>query len=387
MNNHARQLLCTQGRTLRVSQFFSSPYQRRSFRILIALFQGRTLRVGADGRPHLSHAATKSASALSRFLNSYRWNARAIIRQTRRAAIDSLFAYYATRRGRRPRLLVMLDLTTLEKAGRFVDLGEIRTLNKKRGLHLVMMYLVAGPLRLPWALRVWRGRGSRSACELAVALLRTLPSRLTRRFRVLVLADSGFGSVEFLEAVHALEFDVVVGMGRSRRTTDGRALPRLRTGERVRLRGMSFPVTVARYRVRRREGLETRFVVATFVASGRTLSRWGRRRWRIEGFFKTAKGRFGLARFAQGTKLGVYRFLVLSLLGFVLSQWRVWSTPSGVWPAWGAVATALRRLLLPDPANPTLVVRAELLLELERLRPHLETAETPWGAVGLLGWA
>ena len=84
----------------------------------------------------------------------------------------------------------MLDLTTLGKAGRFVDLGEIRTLNKKRGLHLVMICLVADP----------------PACGLAVALLRTLPSRLTRRFRVPVLADSGFGSVESLEAVPALEF-------------------------------------------------------------------------------------------------------------------------------------------------------------------------------------
>ena len=211
-----------------------------------------------------------------------------------------------------------------------------------------MMYLVAGPLRLPWALRVWRGRGSRSACELAVALLRTLPSRLTRRFRVLVLADSGFGSVEFLEAVHALEFDVVVGMGRSRRTTDGRALPRLRTGERVRLRGMSFPVTVARYRVRRREGLETRFVVATFVASGRTLSRWGRRRWRIEGFFKTAKAASAWhASLRDEARSVPVSGAVASGVCAVAVEGVEHSF--GVWPAWGAVATALRRLLLPDP--------------------------------------
>ena len=28
---------------------------------------------------------------------------------------------------------------------------------------------------------------------------------------------------------------------------------------------------------------------------------WGRRRWQIEGFFKTAKHRFGLHRFGQQT--------------------------------------------------------------------------------------
>ena len=82
----------------------------------------------------------------------------------------------------------MLDLTSLEKAGRFMDLGLVRTLIKKRGLHLVLMYLVVGPLRIPWALRVWRGKGSKSASELAVTLLRTLPRRLTRRFSVLVFA-------------------------------------------------------------------------------------------------------------------------------------------------------------------------------------------------------
>jgi hypothetical protein len=31
---------------------------------------------------------------------------------------------------------------------------------------------------------------------------------------------------------------------------------------------------------------------------------WGRRRWAIEGFFKTAKHRFGLHRFGQQTLLG-----------------------------------------------------------------------------------
>ena len=44
---------------------------------------------------------------------------------------------------------------------------------------------------------------------------------------------------------------------------------------------------------------ETCFVVATFKAEGRILARWGKHRWRIEAFFKTAKERFGLARFGQ----------------------------------------------------------------------------------------
>lgn len=44
--------------------------------------------------------------------------------------------------------------------------------------------------------------------------------------------------------------------------------------------------------------------------------RWGKRRWQIEGWFKTAKHRFGLHRFGQGTLLGMYRWIILSLIAF-----------------------------------------------------------------------
>jgi hypothetical protein len=50
------------------------------------------------------------------------------------------------------------------------------------------------------------------------------------------------------------------------------------------------------------------------------MARWGKRRWQIEGFFKTSKHRFGLHRFEQGTRTGVYRWLALSLLAFVLAH-------------------------------------------------------------------
>ena len=60
-------------------------------------------------------------------------------------------------------------------------------------------------------------------------------------------------------------------------------------------------------------------------------------------------------------------------LPFVLSQWGAWSTPVGSWPDWREMALVLRRVLLPE------VVYAELLAELERLRPYLEAAEAPLG--------
>ena len=81
----------------------------------------------------------------------------------------------------------------------------------------------------------------------------------------------------FLEGARKQELDVVVGMRRDRRLTDGRLLAQVRSGESVTPLGSSFPVRVARYRLRRNGPWETRFVVANFEAPGRILARWGRR--------------------------------------------------------------------------------------------------------------
>lgn len=357
MNKHAQHLFCT------LQQLFTSRHQRANFTAIVALF------LRGDGNPYLRSSSDKSPSALSRFLNHYSWNARAVIRAARRHAVESLFATYAKRRGRRPKLLVMLDLTTLEKTGRFRQLELVRVLNKKRGLHVVVMYLVAGPLRFTWAFRVWRGQGEASASKLAVALLRSLPYSLKERFDLLVLADGGFGNTPFLEGVRKLGLCAVVGMRQDRRLDDGRHLNEVRTGERVTPTQLSYPVTVARYCLKRNGKRETRFVVATFSAKGQVIARWGKRRWCIEAFFKTAKSRFGLARFAQQTWLGSLRFLLLCFLAFALAQYKTWTLPKGVHPAWQSLAQDLRRALMPD------LVRAELLAELKRLPPQLQTSE------------
>jgi|GEM_PF-6274990 len=35
----------------------------------------------------------------------------------------------------------------------------VRVLNGKRGLHIVVLYLMIGEWRIPWSFRVWRGKG------------------------------------------------------------------------------------------------------------------------------------------------------------------------------------------------------------------------------------
>lgn len=84
----------------------------------------------------------------------------------------------------------------------------------------------------------------------------------------------------------------------------------------------------------------------------------------IEGWFKTAKHRFGLHRFAQGTLLGVYRWFVLSLISYVLAHWAYLSTaiaPKDL-PDWGEAAEIALQTIFPH------LVVLLLLQDIERLR-------------------
>lgn len=150
---------------------------------------------------------------------------------------------------------------------------------------------------------------------------------------MIVLADTEFGTVAFLQAVQKRCWRAVVGMRCNRRMPDGRTLKQLyrqgRRGQQVHLVGMTNPVTVSWFWLKRVDGKrELRFVVSTHPYSGVYLVRLGRKRWAIEGFFKTIKHRFGLHRFGQSTKLGVYRWLILSLIAYLLAHWiDQWSLP------------------------------------------------------------
>ena len=136
-------------------------------------------------------------------------------------------------------------------------------------------------------------------------MIKGLPKSLTELFRVIILADTAFGSVEFLHGVRKLKYHAVTGIPINRKLIDGRILRHLhKQGQQVRLVGLKFPVTVSWYYLKRDNGkLEKRFVLSTRPIKASTLKWWGKRRWQIEGWFKTAKHRFGLHRFGQGTML------------------------------------------------------------------------------------
>jgi Transposase DDE domain len=336
-----------------------SPYQTLSLKAVLTMFW-EPQRVALP-----EQCVIKSAAALSRFLNEYGWPTRAVIQATRKQIIKELLKYAP--RGKRPHLQVIIDLTTLEKRGKFKAFNWlIHILNHKRGLHLVVMYLVIGQWRVPWAFRPWRGKNTLTPAQLGLRLLRTLPKQLQRRFRVQVLADTGFSSVEFLNGVKKLRYQAIVGIPKNRLMDNGRAIKTItRKGQQVKLTGLDGLVTASWFYLQRNGKLEQRFVISTRVLKGGTITWWGRRRWAIEGFFKTAKYQFGLASFGQQTLLGVYRWLILSLISFVLTHWVYLSFSCANLPDWKEATLLTLELLMPKTAV------SLLLIEIERKRELL----------------
>lgn len=292
-----------------------SNYQQDSLQALLGLF------LEGQGFPLPEHCKTKSASALSRFLNEYQWLTRQVIKMVRQAILHQILSQPSV--GRRPTLQIILDLTTLEKTGKFKEFKElIRVYNSKRGLHVVMLYIVVGQWRVPWGFRIYRGKDTPSPAELGLRLVKSLPKILVKQFEVLILADTAFGSNQFVVKVRQLKHHALVGVRCDRKLKDRRSLAQLhKRGQQVRLSGLKFPVCLSWYYFKRSNGkLEKRYVLSTKVLKGNTITWWGRRRWQIEGFFKVAKHRFGLHRFGQQTLLGVYRWLVLSLTAYLLAH-------------------------------------------------------------------
>jgi hypothetical protein len=189
---------------------------------------------------------------------------------------------------------------------------------------MALLYLEVDGWRVPWGFRVWRGKGAASPGALALKLLGRLPRVLTARHEVMVLADSAFCGAEFVRGVRRMGHHAVVGVRRDRLLADGGRLEEggWRGRGAVLLEGLAdVPVYIGSHRLRRNGEWERRFVLSTKAMSARHVVRWGRRRWRIEGLFKTLKGRFSLGRFGQGSRLGVYRYLTLSFMACLLAHW------------------------------------------------------------------
>jgi hypothetical protein len=85
----------------------------------------------------------------------------------------------------------------------------------------------------------------------------------------------------------------------------------------------------------------------------------------IEGFFKTVKHGFSLHRFGQKTLLGVYRWLILSFISYLLSYWVYLHLGNHDNLDWVYSAQQALILLLPH------IFLLSLLNQLETVRPWL----------------
>ncbi|WP_264778126.1 transposase [Deinococcus aetherius] len=175
---------------------FSRQQHRESFEVFLDLL------LDGSGQPLPERASVKSPSALSRFLNHAAWDTRQSCRVLRQHAQETLQNFWRQQPHQRPRLELLVDLTSLEKTGKFSELADwVHTYHSVRGVDLVVLYLCCGELRLPWAFQVWRGKGSPSPAQLALKLLRTVPAALLAGKRCPRLhADGGFESTEFIRA-------------------------------------------------------------------------------------------------------------------------------------------------------------------------------------------
>lgn len=268
---HAQELVYS------LKELMPTAYQKENLEAMLALF------LEAQGHPLPEHSQTKSPSAISRFLNINPWSTREMIRVVRSSVLQTVLNVLASSgKGRKPFLQVIIDLTTLEKRGKFQEFSDlIRVYNGKRGLHPVVVYLVIGRCRIPWDFRVWRGKGTPSPAQLGLKLVKRLPQSLTQHFQTIILADTAFGRIEFFEGVRQLKYHAITGVSIGHKLADGRFLRRLhQQGQQVYLLGLNFPVTVSWYYLKRDNGkLEKRFVLSTRSMKASTLKWWGKRRW------------------------------------------------------------------------------------------------------------
>ena len=309
--------------------------------------------LAALGITLFSKAKTKSPASISRFLNHQNWSLRGLVRIMRQHSLNTFHEYLHGRRGRPPMIEIIVDMTSIAKEGVFADLdGWIHTWHGVRGLHVVLLYVCCGDLRLPWGFKIWRGKGTLSPAELALRLVQQLPHDIRSRAKnVHLLADAGFGTACFMLGVAALGYEFTVGMRANRLTEDGQHLSDItRQQRRVRLKGVP-DLDLWLYWIwlpaKKGEDREQRFIVSSRERTPQVAKQTGRRRWKIEALFKTLKSRFAFGKFQQKTKLGVLRYLCLSLACFLLSHAEQLDQidqgqEQSSWPDWGELADQVR---------------------------------------------
>ena len=303
----------TLGERVRIlaDEFLAVPttsYQQRSLEAALSMFLDTATKTA------LHRAELVSKSALSRLLNEYPWDTAQGWAILQRAQWDALLV--AARRKHRPLLRLSVDLTSIEKKGS--TLPFVRVYNEVHGIHLVVLFAEYGAVKFPVGYRVYRGKGTATPVTLARELLRTVPDAIRRRFRIRVLADSGFESAVFLDEVRQLGFEFVVGVRSTRRTMHPGevTVADCPHGGYIELKNWPHdPLVLGRVD----RGDRVFHAVSSELMEGDEVVAEGAKRWSEESFFKEGKHQFGLAQFALRTAVGLDRWVLLVFLAWTLA--------------------------------------------------------------------
>lgn len=281
----------------------TSSYQQRSLQAALHHF------LDTGTKKALHRVETVSASAMSRLLNEYDWDTAECWSLLSQAQWELLLL--ATKGKPHPLLRLSVDLTSLEKTGQ--QLPFVRVYNKVHGIHLVVLFAEYGALKFPISYRVYKGSRTPTPVTLALEMLKDLPDAIRRRFKIRVLADSGFEAAQFLDEVRQLGFEFVVGVRATRRTLH----PGVVTvadcphGGYIELKNWPYDTLTLGCFDR---GGRTFYAVSSELMSGDEVIAEGKKRWSEESFFKEGKHQFGLR-----TATGLDRWLLLVFLAWTLT--------------------------------------------------------------------
>ncbi|CAM3887498.1 transposase [Deinococcus saxicola] len=292
-------------------QFLAVPttsYQQRSLGAALFMFLDTATKTA------LHRAELVSKSALSRLLNEYSWDTEACWTLLEQAQWDCL--RLAAKGRHRPLLRLSVDLTSVEKKGS--TLPFVRVYNEVHGIHLVVLFAQYRDVKFPMAYRVYKGKSTPTPTTLAREMLRTVPHSIRSRFRIRVLADSGFEAAVFLDEVRQLGFEFVVGVRTTRRTLHPGevTVSDCPHGGYVELKNWPYEtLTLGRFD----RGDRTFHAVSSELMEGDEVIAEGKERWNEESFFKEGKHQFGLAQFALRTAVGLDRWILLVFLAWTLA--------------------------------------------------------------------
>lgn len=284
----------------------------RTFRIILSLF------LDSQVRSLLENVKGISASTASRFMNcehapdSVLWS---VMNKWQFKQFHEL-----PRQGRRGDVILKLDLSCVEKRGKKIPFA--RVFNRNYGIQLVVLHACVGKLSFPLAYRIYKGKDTQTVVDLALELLTEFPASLWSS-RVVVMADAGFGSNDFVKGCLDLDFKrLLVGLRCDRKLINGKRLDELtKRGEKHQLKDLADLNIYITWADVKRDNKKKRFyLLATFKATGAYLARRYRKRWLIESFFKSIKYDFGLKEARLRTKGGIRLWIFFACLAYTLAK-------------------------------------------------------------------